>query len=141
PGAAALVGPPGVGEAAAGLDRGARPVREVVRALVVLVVAEAVRMDADRPPRAVQEVDEDGVPDLRADERPEDAEPRRLRRRGGEGAVGVLDVARLLPLGPIGLRDGPPVHEILARRGKVPDDLLGCDEVLARRAAGRGGEG
>src|SRR5256885_5799507 len=109
--------------------------------IVVLVVAEAVGMDADRPPRAVQEVDEDGVPDLRADDRPEDAEPWGLRRLGGEGAVGVLDVARLLPLGPIGLRDGAPVHEIPARRRKVPDDLLGCDEVIARRAAGRGGEG
>jgi hypothetical protein len=137
-----------------GLVAGVRAIPgRVVRALGGFLVEHAVRMHADRDRRVVLELDGDGVADLGADDRPENAEAlvagfRRLERR-----VGVFAVDRLVVFAAdvlVALRDEHflQARERLAgdrvvrvRRRVIPDELLGRDVVDTLGGVRVGGDG
>src|SRR5579864_6675030 len=91
-------------------------------------------MDVMAALAAIQEDDDDLVPDFCADHRAQNSEPVRLRLRTLKSVVRIFDVPRLRPLHfqRPRLRDGRSIQKITAARRVVPGNVFGRDVVMAR---------
>src|SRR6185437_3666723 len=124
---------PMVSEAAVGGHERTAPGGNVICALVFFVIAKAMRMNTVGINASIQEVHDNFVANLGADNRAEDSQPFRLRRTYCEGCVRVADVAGLGPfrMSTPGTRQWTTFNQVPAAGREVPGNVFGGDVVVA----------
>src|SRR5262249_37499097 len=130
-GAAALICDPAIRIAPIRSYARAGPGWKIERTFVGFVVAQAVGMDAVRNVAAIQEVNENGIPHLRTNDRSQNAKPTRLWLANGKPIGCVRDIAGLVPgwlRGQPGQRPG--MREIASAGSVVPAHIFGGNEVM-----------
>src|SRR5581483_3279074 len=135
---AARVSKPSISKVAAGRHRSSRQVAGVNGPFILLVITEAVHVDAVIPGCQIAKMHYHRVSHFSTDDGTKDSQPFRLRLAMGKSAVGVLDISGLFPMRMEAprIRNILSVHQFQSTGSVIPIHYFCGNVILTHVASG-----